>query len=81
MYEFLLRYVVSSDTDAKVAKKHIDQNFVVHLLDLFDSGAPPCCAVQAVVAAVLRCVQVQAVLAVPSALGCTCGPAWPAREC
>ncbi len=39
MYEFLLRYVVSSDTDAKVAKKHIDQNFVVHLLDLFDSGA------------------------------------------
>ena len=42
MYEFLLRYVVSSDTDAKVAKKHIDQNFVVHLLDLFDSGA--CCA-------------------------------------
>lgn len=38
VYEFLLRYVVSSDTDAKVAKKHIDQNFVVHLLDLFDSG-------------------------------------------
>lgn len=38
MYEFLLRYVVSSDTDAKVAKRHIDQNFVVHLLDLFDSG-------------------------------------------
>lgn len=39
VYEFLLRYVVSSDTDAKVAKRHIDQNFVVHLLDLFDSGA------------------------------------------
>jgi hypothetical protein len=38
VYEFLLRYVVSSDTDAKVAKRHIDQNFVVHLLDLFDSG-------------------------------------------
>lgn len=40
VYEFLLRYVVSSDTDAKVAKKHIDQNFVVHLLDLFDSEDP-----------------------------------------
>lgn len=38
VYEFLLRYVVSSDTDAKVAKKFIDQNFVVHILDLFDSG-------------------------------------------
>jgi len=42
VYEFLLRYVVSSDTDAKVAKKHIDQNFVVHLLDLFDSGEGGC---------------------------------------
>ncbi|KAL4856778.1 Serine/threonine protein phosphatase 2A regulatory subunit B' eta isoform [Chlorella vulgaris] len=40
VYEFLLRYVVSSDTDAKVAKRHIDQNFVVHLLDLFDSEDP-----------------------------------------
>lgn len=39
VYEFLLRYVVSSDTDAKVAKRYIDQNFVVHVLDLFDSGA------------------------------------------
>lgn len=38
VYEFLLRYVVSSDTDAKIAKKYIDQNFVVKLLDLFDSG-------------------------------------------
>jgi serine/threonine-protein phosphatase 2A regulatory subunit B' len=40
VYEFLLRYVVSSDTDAKVAKKHIDQAFVVRLLDLFDSEDP-----------------------------------------
>lgn len=39
-YEFLLRYVVSSDTDAKVAKKYIDQQFVVRLLDLFDSEDP-----------------------------------------
>ncbi len=29
VYEFLLRYVVSNDTDAKAAKKHIDQYFVV----------------------------------------------------
>ncbi|GAB4821625.1 hypothetical protein N2152v2_008671 [Parachlorella kessleri] len=40
VYEFLLRYVVSSDTDAKVAKKYIDQNFVVHILELFDSEDP-----------------------------------------
>jgi serine/threonine-protein phosphatase 2A regulatory subunit B' len=40
VYEFLLRYVVSSDTDAKVAKKYIDQHFVVKLLDLFDSEDP-----------------------------------------
>lgn len=32
---------MSSDTDAKVAKKYIDQNFVVKLLDLFDSGKSP----------------------------------------
>lgn len=40
VYEFLLRYVVSSDTDAKVAKRYIDQEFVVKLLDLFDSEDP-----------------------------------------
>ena len=40
VYEFLLRYVVSSDTDAKVAKRYIDQEFVVRLLDLFDSEDP-----------------------------------------
>lgn len=39
VYEFLLRYVVSGDTDAKTAKRYIDQQFVVRLLDLFDSGA------------------------------------------
>jgi serine/threonine-protein phosphatase 2A regulatory subunit B' len=32
VYEFLLRYVVSNDTDAKAAKKHIDQYFVVRAL-------------------------------------------------
>ena len=40
VYEFLLRFVVSNDTDAKVLKKHIDQAFVLKLLDLFDSEDP-----------------------------------------
>lgn len=40
VYEFLLRYVVSNDTEAKTAKKYIDQNFVVRLLELFDSEDP-----------------------------------------
>eukprot|EP00775_Hariotina_reticulata_P003041 gene3041-3322_t len=40
VYEFLLRYVVSNDTDAKVAKKYIDQHFVLKLLELFDSQDP-----------------------------------------
>jgi len=40
VYEFLLRYVVSNDTDAKVAKRHVDQGFVLRLLDLFDSEDP-----------------------------------------
>lgn len=37
VYEFLMRYVHSSDTDAKVAKRYIDHSFVLRLLDLFDS--------------------------------------------
>ncbi|KAI8471600.1 MAG: protein phosphatase 2A regulatory B subunit [Monoraphidium minutum] len=40
VYEFLLRYVVSNDTDAKVAKKYVDQGFVLRLLELFDSEDP-----------------------------------------
>jgi hypothetical protein len=40
VYEFLLRYVVSNETDAKVAKKYIDTNFVLRLLELFDSEDP-----------------------------------------
>ncbi|KAF5839085.1 protein phosphatase 2A regulatory B subunit [Dunaliella salina] len=40
VYEFLLRYIVSNDTDAKVAKKYIDQQFVLKLLELFDSEDP-----------------------------------------
>lgn len=40
VYEFLLRYVVSSETDAKLAKRYIDHSFVRRLLDLFDSEDP-----------------------------------------
>ena len=40
VYEFLLRYVCANDTDAKVAKKYVDQSFVVRLLELFDSEDP-----------------------------------------
>ncbi|CAN1307891.1 Serine/threonine protein phosphatase 2A 57 kDa regulatory subunit B' beta isoform [Linum perenne] len=40
VYEILLRYVVSSDTDTKIAKRYIDHSFVLKLLDLFDSEDP-----------------------------------------
>ncbi|KAI8563267.1 hypothetical protein RHMOL_Rhmol03G0099500 [Rhododendron molle] len=40
VYELLLRYVVSSDTDTKIAKRYIDSSFVLKLLDLFDSEDP-----------------------------------------
>ncbi|KAB5552359.1 hypothetical protein DKX38_009670 [Salix brachista] len=40
VYELLLRYVVMSDTDAKVAKRYVDHSFVLKLLDLFDSEDP-----------------------------------------
>ncbi|KAM1411602.1 serine/threonine protein phosphatase 2A 59 kDa regulatory subunit B' gamma isoform-like [Malus sylvestris] len=37
VYEFLLRFVVSPETDAKLAKRYIDHSFVLKLLGLFDS--------------------------------------------
>lgn len=40
VYELLLRYIVSSDTDIKIAKRFIDHTFVLKLLDLFDSEDP-----------------------------------------
>ncbi|KAK9124135.1 hypothetical protein Sjap_013737 [Stephania japonica] len=40
VYELLLRYVVSSDTDTKIAKRYIDHSFVLKLLDMFDSEDP-----------------------------------------
>ncbi|KDP26745.1 hypothetical protein JCGZ_17903 [Jatropha curcas] len=40
VYEFFLRFVASSETDAKLAKRYIDHSFVLKLLDLFDSEDP-----------------------------------------
>ncbi|KAK9723928.1 hypothetical protein RND81_05G035000 [Saponaria officinalis] len=40
VYELLLRYIVSQDTDTKVAKRYVDHSFVLKLLDLFDSEDP-----------------------------------------
>eukprot|EP00249_Psilotum_nudum_P023766 c28977_g1_i5 orf=905-2521(-) len=40
VYEFLLRFIVSTETDAKLAKRYIDHSFVLRLLDLFDSEDP-----------------------------------------
>uniref|UniRef100_A0A7N0TQI0 Serine/threonine protein phosphatase 2A regulatory subunit n=1 Tax=Kalanchoe fedtschenkoi TaxID=63787 RepID=A0A7N0TQI0_KALFE len=40
VYEFLLKFVASPETDAKLAKKFIDHSFVLKLLDLFDSEDP-----------------------------------------
>merc|ERR1719321_846650 len=40
VYEFFLRFVVSHDVDPKIAKKFVDQAFVLKLLDLFDSEDP-----------------------------------------
>lgn len=37
VYDLLVKYVVSSDTDTKIAKKYLDHSFVLKLLDLFDS--------------------------------------------
>ncbi|KAL9246565.1 hypothetical protein vseg_020083 [Gypsophila vaccaria] len=39
-YEFLLRFVASPETDAKLAKRYVDHSFVLKLLDLFDSEDP-----------------------------------------
>lgn len=40
VYEFLLRYVVSAETDPRPARKFIDHSFILKLLDLFDSEDP-----------------------------------------
>jgi len=40
VYEFLLRFVISNDVDPKIAKRFVDQNFIMKLLELFDSEDP-----------------------------------------
>ncbi|KAJ0433189.1 putative protein phosphatase 2A, regulatory B subunit, B56, armadillo-like helical [Helianthus annuus] len=40
VYEFILRFVASPETDPKIAKRYIDQAFVLKWLDLFDSEDP-----------------------------------------
>ncbi|PKA50650.1 Serine/threonine protein phosphatase 2A 59 kDa regulatory subunit B' gamma isoform [Apostasia shenzhenica] len=40
VYEFFLKFVASSETDAKIAKRFVDHSFVLRLLELFDSEDP-----------------------------------------
>jgi len=40
VYEFFLRFVVTNDVDPKIAKRFVDQNFMLKLLELFDSEDP-----------------------------------------
>ncbi|KAI0797901.1 protein phosphatase 2A regulatory B subunit [Abortiporus biennis] len=40
VYEFFLRFVESPDFNTNLAKRYIDQNFVLNLLELFDSEDP-----------------------------------------
>ncbi|XP_050206042.1 serine/threonine protein phosphatase 2A 57 kDa regulatory subunit B' theta isoform-like [Mercurialis annua] len=40
VYELFLRFIASSETDVKPAKRFIDQFFIIKLLDLFDSEDP-----------------------------------------
>ncbi|XP_036942456.1 protein phosphatase 2, regulatory subunit B', gamma b isoform X2 [Acanthopagrus latus] len=40
VYEFFLRFLESPDFQPNIAKKYIDQKFVMQLLDLFDSEDP-----------------------------------------
>jgi len=40
VYEFFLRFVVSNDVDPKVAKKFVDQTFMLKWLELFDTDDP-----------------------------------------
>lgn len=40
VYEVFLQYIISTDTDPRIAKRYIDRIFVMRLLDLFDSEDP-----------------------------------------
>ncbi|GAB4854173.1 hypothetical protein Ancab_022758 [Ancistrocladus abbreviatus] len=40
VYDLLLKFIISSSLETKVAKKYIDHSFILRLLDLFDSEDP-----------------------------------------
>ncbi|RHY02446.1 hypothetical protein DYB37_004890 [Aphanomyces astaci] len=40
VYEFFLRFIVSGEVNAKVAKKFVDQKFCSNVIELFDSEDP-----------------------------------------
>lgn len=40
VYEFFLRFVVSSEVNGKVARNYIDKNFVRSWIELFDAEDP-----------------------------------------
>ncbi|KAI8976463.1 phosphatase 2A regulatory B subunit-domain-containing protein [Pilobolus umbonatus] len=40
VYEFFLRFVESQDFNTQIARKYIDQKFILQLLELFDSEDP-----------------------------------------
>ncbi|KAI9002685.1 phosphatase 2A regulatory B subunit-domain-containing protein [Gaertneriomyces semiglobifer] len=40
VYEFFLRFIESPDFNTNIAKKYVDQHFILQLLDLFDSEDP-----------------------------------------
>jgi len=40
VYEFFLRFIVSSEVNAKVAKRYVDPSFCYQLIELFDSEDP-----------------------------------------
>mmetsp|Transcript_16603 Transcript_16603/g.24579 ORF Transcript_16603/g.24579 Transcript_16603/m.24579 type:complete len:438 (-) Transcript_16603:207-1520(-) len=40
VYEFFLRFIVSTEVNAKIARKYIDQKFCNQLIELFDSEDP-----------------------------------------
>jgi len=40
VYEFFLRFIVSSEVSGKIAKKYIDQNFIRLWIELFDAEDP-----------------------------------------
>jgi serine/threonine-protein phosphatase 2A regulatory subunit B' len=40
VYEFFLRFLVSSEVNSKVAKKYVDQTFIRNWIELFDAEDP-----------------------------------------